>query len=814
MSAFSLASSWYDTLNYWPRRPTFGASVLGTLNWVPTSYELSSSAGSRNAASKVEHSHPRGSRRLTLERRVSSSQVVRLECNRERRSATGGPCNQRRFYSTTSIQQPSHDGNKAGPKDASAHRPLRSSIAVVKSPPNPQPTSPLRIRRVRARKMSSSWTDAVKTWSAVEAEFLRAISSTARARKNLTDKDLVYLKSALMPQNKKSWPAFWQSQSRPRFVYLQAIPGSTGVERFSRHWTKGFARIYNKINDSPSEERLPAGKEAAVALHLNRQSLVRAKSLLSSGPWVKGLAAFWSSFLPFHRRANWPSTMLRVLNISPEHALSVLIATYTTPFPPSYAVADSFQLVCKYHLKNGPAPDPAIIRALLAAIPVLLHANPERPVRLHQNGIFALLQHTDSDQTARLYDHMTKDRPGHDLLHENTKLQFINRFAQLRCPEDARRVLRDVLANSADGESSAKILNACNSVLDLGKDADGERSFIVDVLKEMSAKNVKPNSATTTVAIRASLSGPNPDAVGKVYEMGSRSPLVPDKYLYSMLLNHAKGRRDRQAVKDVLESLGKSVGSGNDHIETDILHAVFLFTQARTAPTAFRAVLARYRKFYSIQPLVDLGIVPPSTRDDTDLRHPPAVTVNVVLSCFLCHCRRMSVDAGVVASMYTRFLALVTAGHPTCTELAENDFVFNAFAQTFGMWQKTLPACEQVISDMRAYAAPTVRTWTILIQAYLRHGQANRVNDALASMEASKLRPNYVTWNVLLNGYQRLGDFEKADWAFEMMQDEMSKWGDASLLLEDPHRRSDSATMEMSTRSDGGRIEASDWQAF
>ncbi|MCJ1475301.1 hypothetical protein MMC13_003963 [Lambiella insularis] len=55
-------------------------------------------------------------------------------------------------------------------------------------------------------------------------------------------------------------------------------------------------------------------------------------------------------------------------------------------------------------------------------------------------------------------------------------------------------------------------------------------------------------------------------------------------------------------------------------------------------------------------------------------------------------------------------------------------------------------------------APPDIRTWTILLFAFIKHRQATAAEKVLTIMRSRKMTPNIVTWNSLLSGYAAMQD--------------------------------------------------------
>lgn len=136
---------------------------------------------------------------------------------------------------------------------------------------------------------------------------------------------------------------------------------------------------------------------------------------------------------------------------------------------------------------------------------------------------------------------------------------------------------------------------------------------------------------------------------------------------------------------------------------------------------------------------------------------------------------------------YFRYHALVSQNHPIIAPVAQTDHVANAFIMAFGLRAMTLPHCATVVKHMlddssskrlsvqpderfpRA-APPTVRTWSVLANAYFRHGQNRAAEKVLELMRERGIQPDQVTWNTIINGYSSMQKVGKAVDAVRRMQ--------------------------------------------
>jgi pentatricopeptide repeat protein len=80
---------------------------------------------------------------------------------------------------------------------------------------------------------------------------------------------------------------------------------------------------------------------------------------------------------------------------------------------------------------------------------------------------------------------------------------------------------------------------------------------------------------------------------------------------------------------------------------------------------------------------------------------------------------------------------------------------------------KAVSCFEQVSSEG---LAPSVHTYTSIINAHVRSGEIDAAEGYLARMRGAGLSPNVVTYTALLKGFTQIGDLGKASGLLEQME--------------------------------------------
>lgn len=66
---------------------------------------------------------------------------------------------------------------------------------------------------------------------------------------------------------------------------------------------------------------------------------------------------------------------------------------------------------------------------------------------------------------------------------------------------------------------------------------------------------------------------------------------------------------------------------------------------------------------------------------------------------------------------------------------------------------------------------PTVQTWNILVDCYMRQGYDGAAEKVLAMMRSRNIEPNVPTWNSMIAGYARRQDVDRVVEVVRRMQD-------------------------------------------
>lgn len=240
---------------------------------------------------------------------------------------------------------------------------------------------------------------------------------------------------------------------------------------------------------------------------------------------------------------------------------------------------------------------------------------------------------------------------------------------------------------------------------------------------------------------------------------------------------------------------------------------------AKMERVAFHKVMFLYKQYFEVGPFLDFApdvfkVLRPDYKgfsQEVDPQHgkkmhPDVVTLNLMINIAI-KCR-----ADRVWSLYERWKELLEQGHPDFVRVAKSGTaVMDAFIKKLGEHPKTLPLCMHVMTDMLAaqetwspdggnvtdpelvaekrtlkhanrnlttgkvdlpslqpvsaaqklpFAKPSVKTWTVLLQAFMEQGQPKAARRVLDMMTARGVVPDQVTWEQLVLGHANMKDEE------------------------------------------------------
>jgi pentatricopeptide repeat protein len=540
----------------------------------------------------------------------------------------------------------------------------------------------------------------------------------------------------------------------------------------------------------------------------------------------------WMEYPPEEREALFANVVLHTLKHRPNSALKLLVAINVPPFGPNQIVSDSLEYILSYYLMgNKKIVPPQNVTALLEVARHFLGPGGGN-ISLTQRSIYLLVSRLRGSQVTDLF-HLLRDHSAR--IHENTMLQFVHILARSGETETAMEALR-ILHAEGSNFKSPKIESVCATLLQKKFRTPDAKLSDSDVFATLLNLGLQPNIIFYNVLLQNALASGDSRIGWRIHDMMLDNAVEPDAHTYSILLNDAKYRMDWEAVSHIHEiTVSKGIVNPyivTDLLHAQFIrhergnHAA---EQRQTREqTLFKSMLSLYSRYFHMASL--LAIFP--LREDHykdyiqqpegTLMTPTKETLGVML---IARIHGLSGHTSSLMWFYDHFRSLVHDGHPAVAPLVMTTHVYDAIIMALGKHAKSLPYCTKVIGDMIAFstppakvaetvtqsaaldstsdvshtmnssshnelqeasetmtlhepqkdlhhAPPSVRTWSILLKAFIDNEQPRAAEKVLSMMQSRNIQPNQVTWNSLALGYARMQDIGGTVHALERSEDE------------------------------------------
>ena len=540
------------------------------------------------------------------------------------------------------------------------------------------------------------------------------------------------------------------------------------------------------------------------------------------------LRKMWDTIPKGEQYELWPELMMTVLDKHPNAAVKVLAATYTAPYPPNYAVSDCINFITSHFFQNQESPEHGQVGKIYSVVTYLLHKSPGQRLVLSQHAIYLLVKHLETIQVKAFYELLgDTGQP----FSTNTLMQFTYRLSNSGDTDLAFEILQRISREGGDF-NSRKLKSVCTNLLEKNGRSSNTGLSDSQIFEFLLGCGMKPNRGTYKILLQNSFESRDDRNGWKIYNMMKADGIKAGGFVYSLLLNDSKMRMDHSAIAHLVEVI-RETRVKNAHIGTDILHAIFLLSanekrisltdHLQETPTAFERMLPVYCKYFHLQPLSEIihdfstrfgHLVPKDGIESKSLLVPRSQTLVVMLTAFLKDSRPES-----TINQYKWFRRLVLNGNPAVSELLQSTHTYNLFVKALAESFNTLDWCPRIVRDMISSAkpaaeqkeapssintarpgapashgkprngqsladvndsehpqgsvagpAPDVYTWSILLNAFLSHGQTKAAEKVLTMMTSRGITPNHVSWNSLVAGYARLQDIDMMVDAVDRME--------------------------------------------
>lgn len=508
-------------------------------------------------------------------------------------------------------------------------------------------------------------------------------------------------------------------------------------------------------------------------------------------------AQVWLDMDRDQRMSKWYAFMAWACTKAPREALVPLDVAihYLAIQPPQRVLDDCLAALATHFLKFADPPRVQDVDAIYQlACDYAEAASRTRACRpLRQFIIYQILDHCSTEQRRSLFRTLlTYNMP----LSSQTLLQFAEKFTDEGEALMGLEILRSAVNAGADISSYA-IQSSCVKILRTRPEAGDWIRMQSDLLSQILQIGIKPNVILWTCIMHNAIDAGDYGEAWRWYDMGVAEGLKPSQTTFSVLLKMAKQGHAEGSLDRITElAIKEGVLPNDDWMIFDVLHAIYLSERSKLVlgpERTFDAMLLFYGHYCDLGPLRNLGLrLAPhliTIERGHDLRMPSSGVVGLMLLGYLSQFGKHG-DQMVLVPLYSRYRDLVEANDPIIGPLGSTDLVSNAFVKAFGMRSDGLSHCTLVVKNMLARTAPvllaselsknvnpgqtgkpTVQTWNILLNSYVRHRQTKAAEKIVSMMQARDIKPDTCTWNNVIASYVKTQDVEGVVFASRKMRD-------------------------------------------
>lgn len=560
-----------------------------------------------------------------------------------------------------------------------------------------------------------------------------------------------------------------QTQKRflkDRDLYLATVIRSNSLylrELGLRQWKAAYKEIYKARH----YERDVLNKAVLPALKEEGQELVKKVQDDCHG-------SFREAWQGMHRREKamfWQRLAIWLLQNDPRNFLDYLIVTTETQVKPDFSmVADSLLYMENFHYADWLKDWKSGAHTYESLIGTCLNPRHWPIISLPQKGVRLYIRRASLEALA-LALRLVKERSIQ--MTGETALCFMWRFTELGDVDSALEALKTVrvIKDPQFTMDSEGVLRHCCKLLTLDSVQDGTDGRNFRILPKLLELGVRPDRDMMNVVLSNAFKTGDPLLGADMLQFMKNHDHEFDSYTYVTLLTDAVARRDRGRVEGLVhevemqEELRK-----NPYIASKIFHSHYIFTvknmDADADPSGvFYSMLDMYNAIHDINPLKELFIIPLRyTPRAGGANTPPSLFALYLMIATYFRCQNR---LAIVQRIYDRFHELVIQGHPTIAPLAETDHTYNEFLIALRRNPRGLRSCVRLVEDMLhttipsdsssgkdiTHVKPTMRTWTLLLSAFMYNRQPLAAEKIKEMMAKHKVQYNDVTWNTIINGY-------------------------------------------------------------
>ncbi|KAL5341708.1 hypothetical protein BJX70DRAFT_24417 [Aspergillus crustosus] len=564
-------------------------------------------------------------------------------------------------------------------------------------------------------------------------------------------------------------------------VYYNYGPGGRlhkSLRNISKNlWTKEMAHRNKSLYSDPDSIRRWKDSCAAIAeakTHKDISQIPQTQLLLTTedetlleklkADPMQSFRKSWAHLTKTEKIGHWERLSLWLLYHSPELVPHFLRITCDISPRPVFSCVS----VCILYLQNfyPDLVDESLITTCLhpRAWPILIV--PQKGIRVYlraadRNGV--------SDAWRLTHKHLLHITP-------QSILCFMNRFTKFKDIDRALGALQILqrMKHPLFKMSSKSVIHHCCKLLMLDEVVVGAHTRNFRILPQLLKLGVKPTRDLMNVVLTNAYKSGDPLVGQSILDFMKQQKIEPDSFTYLTLLKSAVGMGDREHFESLLQEIQtKKELQDNPWLSSKILHGKFVFHakqahQQNDPEAVFDSMLDTYSRLHDITPLKELSIIPhhytpPEGSGNTP---PSAIALYIMIAAYL----RCMKKIDHTERVWFRFKALVTEGHEIITPLAATDHTYNEFLSAFRLDHRGVrhavllvgqmihhasrdASSERIKGSKFEHAAPTVRTWTLLLSCFLFQKQPLAVEKVRAMMNKHGVEYSLWTWNMIINNY-------------------------------------------------------------
>jgi hypothetical protein len=580
-----------------------------------------------------------------------------------------------------------------------------------------------------------------------------------------------------------------KSQDRflnPKATYLATVIRSSSL--YSRElslvqWKAAYEEIYKAKHYQRAVQNravIPALKEEGQALLATIQADCHGR-----------FRDAWQTMSRPDKASVWQRLAFWLLQNDPKLFLEFLLVTTEGKVKPDFTmVADCLLYLDNFYYADWLKDWKSNTHTYESLIEACLNPRDWPIVSVPQKGLRLYIRRASHEGVTRALE-MGENRSVE--MTAETALCYMWRFTEFRDVDQALKSLEyiPILKNPEFKLDSQGVLRHCCKLLTLDSVEDGDNGRNFRILPQLLKMGVRPDRDMMNLVLSNAYKTGDSQLGSDMLQFMKNHAYDFDSYTYLTLLTEAVKRGDRGRVDSLIHELeGEEELLSNPYIANKIFHSHYVFTvknmDADSDPSGvFYSMLDMYNNLHDITPLKDLFIIPPqyTPRAGGSNTPPSPIALYIMIATFFRCQNRLS----TVQRIYHRFRELVTQGHPSIAPLAETDHTYNEFLVAMRKNPRSLRSCVRVVEDMlhppelpvnsstgetMIHTKPTVRTWTILLSAFIFNRQSEAAEKIKEMMAKHRVKYDDSLWNTIVSGHVNQQNIPETAAAIKAMEEE------------------------------------------